>query len=106
MKGGAVSLSGTGVLAAAGLVLLVLGGAFLYLRYGDAVAKLVGVKLNPSNPDNVVNTAVSAAVSSSVGRETSLGGEIADLVFAITHPGFDIRDPVSVPAQGAMASGW
>ena len=105
MKAGAVSLTGGGVVALAGLALLVLGGAFLYLRYGDALAKFASVKLNPSNPDNMVNTAVSAAVSSSLGRETSLGGEIADLVFKITHPGFDIRDPVSVPAQGAMASG-
>lgn len=84
-----VELSGSGVLAVAGLVVvagvLFYVGRWLYQRRQA---------LNPASDQNVVNQAVNAGVSAVVGREETLGGAVADVVFKIRHPFFDINAPV------------
>jgi hypothetical protein len=89
-----IGLSGGGVLALAALGVLASVGVFVYFRYGGAIKQTVTETLNPASEKNVVNQGVTAAVSAAVGREESLGGAVADIVFRITHPDFSFTAPV------------
>jgi hypothetical protein len=55
----------------------------------SAAADAVAVGLNPSNPENVVNSQVTAVVTAATGRDETLGGWLYDF----THP-----DPLRTPA--------
>jgi hypothetical protein len=92
-----VELSGSGVLALAGVV-VVAGALFMLGRWLYQRRQA----LNPASEENIVNQAVGAGVSAVAGRDTTLGGEIADLVFKIRHPLFDINAPTAEKVKPTM----
>jgi len=103
-----VNLSGSGVLALAGVVVLVGVVGYVVYKIAPGVRKVFTKTLNPASSENIVNQGVTAAVSSAVGYQETLGGYIADKVFALRHPDFQMSGPtatkvkpVAVPEPGS-----
>jgi hypothetical protein len=85
-----VDLSGSGVLALAGVVIVVGGLGYLLFKLVPKLKTLATTTLNPASSDNIVNQGVTTAVSSTVGYPETLGGAIADKVFQWRHPDFQM----------------
>ncbi len=104
-----VGLSGSGVVALVGLGLLAAVGVWLYVKGPAFLKKTFTQTLNPASDQNIVNQGVTSVVSAATGREESLGGLIADKVFALTHPDFSFTAPVqvneTVPPMGPPTPG-
>lgn len=91
-----VGLSGSGVVALVGLGLLAALGIWVYWKGPAFLKTTVTQTLNPASDQNIVNQGVTGVVSAATGREESLGGMIADQVFAWTHPDFSFTAPVNL----------
>lgn len=82
MRAPAIALTGSGMLAAAGLAVVGVLGYVLWTRRGAIAegAKAAAAVVNPADSRNVVNRAVTAAGTAATGNESwTLGGQLAEL---------------------------
>ena len=86
-----MKLTASAVLALAALAALAVVGVVVWRNWPD-----IKKKLDPTSPDNLAYQGASKAVTVAVGYDESVGGWIADQLFKLTHPGFDIRAPVEI----------
>ncbi len=83
-----VGLTGSGLLALAGIAVVGFVGYKLYTWFRANPGAF-----NPASSANLANKATHAAVSAAVGYDETLGGWVSDKVFALRHPGFTFSGP-------------
>lgn len=93
MKFPALSLTGTGVLGIFAVFVVIAAGIYAYTKRTAIISAV-----NPVDPNNMANRAVTNVVSAVTGRDETLGGWLYDF----THPA--IARAISNPPLASAAA--